>query len=151
MTAPLDRDRRCSATSSTRGATPAPPPGCAALCADLEAAYPRDAAPRVVRRSPRATRSRGCSRPTPTRSAAVLRGGAAARTRGRCAGRSSPGDVEPGSGPATERTGPAFLVAREAIARARAHRDGLVALTGDPEADALLADLGPLLPRCSRT
>ena len=54
--------------------------------------------------------------------------------------------MEPGSGPATERTGPAFLAAREAIGRARSHRDGLVALTGDPEADARLADLGPLLP-----
>lgn len=55
------------------------------------------------------------------------------------------GDIDPGSGPAIERTGRAFLVARESIARARAHRDGLVALTGDPEADERLADLGPLL------
>jgi hypothetical protein len=55
------------------------------------------------------------------------------------------GEVDPGSGPAIERTGRAFLVARESIARARAHRDGLVALTGDAEADARLADLGPLL------
>jgi predicted DNA-binding protein (UPF0251 family) len=54
------------------------------------------------------------------------------------------GEVDPGTGPAIERTGWAFLVARESIARARAHRDGLVALTGDPEADARLADLGPL-------
>ena len=37
------------------------------------------------------------------------------------------GDVDPGSGPAIERTGRAFFVARESIARARAHRDGLVA------------------------
>ena len=55
------------------------------------------------------------------------------------------GDVDPGSGPAVERTGHAFFVARESIARARAHRDGLVALTGDPEADERLSDVGPLL------
>ncbi len=56
------------------------------------------------------------------------------------------GDVQPGQGPATERTGPAFLVARDLLEQARAHRDGLVAVTGDPAADALLGDLGPLLP-----
>ena len=55
------------------------------------------------------------------------------------------GEIDPGTGPAIERTGRAFLVARESIARARAHRDGLVAITGDPEADERLADLGPLL------
>jgi DNA-binding CsgD family transcriptional regulator len=55
------------------------------------------------------------------------------------------GDVDPGSGPAVERTGRAFFAARESIARARAHRDGLVALTGDLSADERLADLGPLL------
>jgi hypothetical protein len=56
------------------------------------------------------------------------------------------GGIEPGSGPATERTGTAFHVAREALARAKAQRLGLVAITGDAATDALLADLGPLLP-----
>ena len=56
------------------------------------------------------------------------------------------GLVEPGSGPATERTGPAFRAARVLLERGKAHRDGLVAMTGDPAADELLADLGPLLP-----
>jgi hypothetical protein len=56
------------------------------------------------------------------------------------------GLVEPGSGPATERSGPAFLDAREAVERARTRREGMVARTGDPATDALLADLGPLLP-----
>jgi predicted DNA-binding protein (UPF0251 family) len=55
------------------------------------------------------------------------------------------GSVEPGRGPATERTGAAFLAAREAIERARNQRDRLVAITGDPSSDALLADLAPLL------
>lgn len=56
------------------------------------------------------------------------------------------GAVEPGPGPATERSGPAFHAAREAIERAKVRREGLVATTGDPGADALLAELGPLLP-----
>lgn len=56
------------------------------------------------------------------------------------------GEVEPGSGPATERTGPAFHLARDLLERAKAHREGLLAVTGDASADALLADLGPLLP-----
>jgi len=56
------------------------------------------------------------------------------------------GEVEPGSGPATERTGPAFHAARDLLAKAKASRSGLVAVTGDARADALLADLGPLLP-----
>jgi len=56
------------------------------------------------------------------------------------------GPIDPGTGPATERTGPAFHAARELLARAKARRDGLLAVTGEPGADALLADLGPLLP-----
>lgn len=55
------------------------------------------------------------------------------------------GEVEPGTGPATERTGPAFHIARSALGEAKAHRDGLRALTGHAPSDALLADLGPLL------
>ena len=56
------------------------------------------------------------------------------------------GTVEQGSGPATERTGPAFHAARDMLAHAKTGRSGLVAVTGDPESDALLGDLGPLLP-----
>ena len=56
------------------------------------------------------------------------------------------GLVEPGTGPATERNGPAFHAARDLLERAKVRREGLVAVTGDPAADALLADLGPLLP-----
>jgi hypothetical protein len=55
------------------------------------------------------------------------------------------GPIEPGSGPTTERTGTAFLVAREALERARLQRDRLLVRTGDAHTDALLADLAPLL------
>jgi predicted DNA-binding protein (UPF0251 family) len=55
------------------------------------------------------------------------------------------GPVETGRGPATERTGAAFLAARDAIERARSQRDRLIAQTGDKTADGLLSDLAPLL------
>lgn len=55
------------------------------------------------------------------------------------------GPIDPGSGPATERTGLAFVLAREALTRARARRDELVAVSGDASTDALLEDLAPLL------
>ena len=56
------------------------------------------------------------------------------------------GSVAPGRGPATRRSGPAFVDARAAISAAARTRIGLVARTGDPTRDALLADLCPLLP-----
>jgi hypothetical protein len=56
------------------------------------------------------------------------------------------GVIEPGSGPATERTGIAFHAARDVLARVKATRSGLLAITGDAAADSLLADLGPVLP-----
>ncbi len=56
------------------------------------------------------------------------------------------GDVDRGTGPATERNGPAFHAARELLDRAKTRREGMAAVTGDLEADALLADLAPLLP-----
>jgi predicted DNA-binding protein (UPF0251 family) len=55
------------------------------------------------------------------------------------------GDVLAGSGPATERTGPAFLAARELLDRSRVRRLGLLATTGEPAADGLLDELGPVL------
>lgn len=55
------------------------------------------------------------------------------------------GAVDPGDGPATQRTGPAFLRARERLAEASARRDGLAMATGDPRTDALLDDVAPLL------
>src|SRR5262245_18478317 len=54
------------------------------------------------------------------------------------------GPVEAGRGPATERTGPAFLTARESRDGARAGREGLVVRVGDERSDAQLEELAPL-------
>ncbi len=55
------------------------------------------------------------------------------------------GQVDPGHGPATRRTGAAFIRARETLDGASADRDGLRCATGDPRADALLDGLAPVL------
>lgn len=55
------------------------------------------------------------------------------------------GEIEPGEGPATQRTGTAFLAARELSGLARRRRDRLAVRTGDATADALLDDVAPLL------
>ena len=57
------------------------------------------------------------------------------------------GAVEPGSGPATERTGPAFLEARRLTSAVRRRRDLLAVRTGYPVADELLDDVAPPLGR----
>ena len=55
------------------------------------------------------------------------------------------GDVDPGRGPATQRTGSAFLRARDLIEEAAARREGLLLSSGDPATDDLLGDVAPLL------
>jgi DNA-binding CsgD family transcriptional regulator len=55
------------------------------------------------------------------------------------------GEVDPGTGPATQRTGPAFLRARERVEEAASRRDGLLMTSGDAAADELLDGLAPLL------
>jgi DNA-binding CsgD family transcriptional regulator len=55
------------------------------------------------------------------------------------------GGVDPGEGPATQRTGQAFLVARTTIEEARSGRERLVVLTGRTEVDDLLAGMTPAL------
>jgi hypothetical protein len=55
------------------------------------------------------------------------------------------GEVDPGRGPATQRTGPAFLRARERLVEASAQRLGLVVESGDPPTDELLDDVAPPL------
>jgi len=50
-----------------------------------------------------------------------------------------------GIAPATERTGPAFVAARDAIGEARAGHERLVIRTGRPDVDSLLADFAPAL------
>lgn len=57
------------------------------------------------------------------------------------------GLVEPGSGPATERTGPAFLDARSMTSLVRRRRDLLAVRSGDARTDALLDDVAPPLGR----
>jgi DNA-directed RNA polymerase specialized sigma24 family protein len=54
------------------------------------------------------------------------------------------GEIEVGTGPATERTGDAFLRARERLEATRLRRDGLLMSTGEPGADHLLDNLAPL-------
>jgi DNA-binding CsgD family transcriptional regulator len=55
------------------------------------------------------------------------------------------GEVDPGRGPATQRSGPAFIAARERLAVAAMRREMLAAVSGDPATDALLDVLAPLL------
>lgn len=55
------------------------------------------------------------------------------------------GEVIQGRGPATRRSGPAFLTARRTIELARHQRDNLLVMTGDPDADGLLAGTAPVL------
>lgn len=55
------------------------------------------------------------------------------------------GPIEPGDGPTTQRTGPAFITARELSGTARRRRDRLLVHSGHPETDALLDDVAPLL------
>jgi hypothetical protein len=55
------------------------------------------------------------------------------------------GEVDPGTGPATQRTGPAFLRARERLAEAAARRDNFLMSSGHPPTDALLDRLAPVL------
>jgi hypothetical protein len=55
------------------------------------------------------------------------------------------GEVDAGSGPATQRTGAAFIRARELLANAATRRDNLLISSGDPATDRLLDDLAPLL------
>jgi hypothetical protein len=55
------------------------------------------------------------------------------------------GAVDPGRGPATRRTGEAFVLARGTLELATRREDGLLCRTGDPEADALLDGTAPVL------
>ena len=55
------------------------------------------------------------------------------------------GEVDPGTGPATQRTGPAFLTARSRLAEAAARRDLCLMSTGSDDANRLLGNLAPLL------
>lgn len=55
------------------------------------------------------------------------------------------GPVDPGSGPATQRSGAAFVAARERLGVAATRRERLAALTGDAATDELLDGVAPVL------
>ncbi len=55
------------------------------------------------------------------------------------------GAVDPGSGPATRRSGPAFVTARATINLARHQKDTLLVRTGHEPSDALLDGTAPVL------
>jgi hypothetical protein len=55
------------------------------------------------------------------------------------------GEVDPGSGPATQRSGPAFVAARERLAQANVRRERVAIVSGDAPTDDLLEGLGPVL------
>ena len=55
------------------------------------------------------------------------------------------GSVDPGRGPATQRSGPAFIAARERLAAASTRRERVAVVSGDQETDSLLDGLAPLL------
>ena len=55
------------------------------------------------------------------------------------------GAVDPGHGPATQRSGPAFIAARERLTTAAARRERLAVVSGHPATDELLDGIAPLL------
>jgi len=55
------------------------------------------------------------------------------------------GDVDEGRGPTTQRSGPAFIRARERLGMASAHRELLSVVSGEPETDDLLDGIAPVL------
>ena len=55
------------------------------------------------------------------------------------------GSVDPGRGPATQRSGPAFIAARERLAAAAAGRRRLAVVSGDSLTDEVLDGTAPLL------
>jgi hypothetical protein len=55
------------------------------------------------------------------------------------------GEVDAGRGPATQRSGPAFIVARDRLGEATARREHVAVVSGDPSTDVVLDGLAPLL------
>lgn len=55
------------------------------------------------------------------------------------------GEIDEGHGPATRRTGPAFVEARSVLEEAKRQRDGLLCRTLDSRANALLDGTAPVL------
>lgn len=55
------------------------------------------------------------------------------------------GPIDPGQGPATRRSGEAFILARAMLDEAKRERDGLLCRTQDERADAILTGTAPVL------
>jgi TrfB transcriptional repressor len=55
------------------------------------------------------------------------------------------GAVDPGHGPATQRSGPAFIAARERLTMATGRRERLAVVSGDSATDELLDGIAPVL------
>jgi hypothetical protein len=55
------------------------------------------------------------------------------------------GEVDEGTGPATQRSGPAFIRARERLGDATARRERLAIVSGEPRTDELLDRIAPVL------
>jgi RNA polymerase sigma factor (sigma-70 family) len=112
------------------------------LCARLEAAYGYDAL--ALFGFTQGDELQGLLRPTADPLGVVLRAALAEDTRPmRWA--IARGLVEAGRGPATQRTGTAFVAARAALDETRRQRTSLRIVTGEPDVDALLDDLAPVL------
>jgi len=113
-----------------------------ALCVELQAAHDRETLARFG--FTQGDELQGLLRPTADPVAVVLRAALAEDARPmRWA--IAVGDVEPGEGPATQRTGEAFLAARAALDETRRRRTNLRIVTGVPQVDELLDDLAPVL------
>jgi hypothetical protein len=112
------------------------------LCAELQAAYGHDAL--ATFGFTQGDELQGLLRPGADPVGVVLRAALADDARPmRWA--IALGPVEPGRGPATQRTGEAFVTARAALDETRHHRTSLRIVTGVPAVDVLLDDLAPVL------
>jgi hypothetical protein len=113
-----------------------------ALCAQLQAAHDRETIASFG--FTQGDELQGLLRPTADPVGVVLRAALAEDARPMrwaiAAGR-----IEPGEGPATQRTGEAFLAARAALDETRRRRTNLRIVTGVPAVDELLDDLAPVL------
>jgi hypothetical protein len=113
-----------------------------ALCAELQAAHARETI--ATFGFTQGDELQGLLRPTADPVGVVLRAALAEDARPmRWA--IAAGLVEPGEGPATQRTGQAFLAARAALDETRRRRTSLRIVTGVAAVDELLDDLAPVL------
>jgi hypothetical protein len=113
-----------------------------ALCADLQAANDQDAL--AAFGFTQGDELQGLLRTTADPVGVVLRAALAEDARPmRWA--IALGIVEAGEGPATQRTGEAFIAARAALDETRRRRTNLRIVTGVPTVDDLLDDLAPVL------